>query len=628
MSLYNILTNHYDEIAELAAAVGIDWNAHCNDQFPFKTNAAQTKTIDKKHKGACGIIADIKVTKDGREYPFIYFKSFKEGGKEEKFSGYRYLSVTQTTPENAEKAAKAAQKRKTEQAEREAAQAAENADIQAQNAHYLSECKQATSCEYFKRKGLEEYTSRFFPGAYYNPTKSKDYPIQGTLVPYFSIETRECSGFEYITQKTKLKSAAFGHSFAFVEGSNPEFEKIAIVGEGVATTLSVHKSLEGEIDAYIAGGASNIKNVVKMLLSSGYERVYVLADNDHHGASLKACKFNIEAGSYSVHMPPMVGDDFSDVYMRGGASAVCEILDECIHGTEYSRYFTLTPRNGAVNIMLGEKGTGKTTAIKRILESNTNASILVISHRIALGSQIARDFDLDFYDDIKELQGKEALNNKCRIVVSPEALAYVNPTSKYDFVIIDESEQLLQLSTHSSTMNGMNRANTQVLRALCCNAVTVILADANAGTGTDELAQIINENSHKSIVTLTNTYKPRSARGDSFTLYGGDPELTKTTPTNAVFSAYERAVHDPVVFISDSKDKAEQAAKLAESQGKKGLLLTSKTMKDHSRELTRDPVSYVNRFDVVAYSPCFGTGFSVDEGHKFKKHTLFLPLQA
>lgn len=311
-----------------------------------------------------------------------------------------------------------------------------------------------------------------------------------------------------------------------------QVENIAYVSEGVADMLTIHKATGA--DCYASISAGQIKKLVNILVAS-YDKVIVCADNDPNGAGLDGAKFDIEQGTYAVCLPfsfKTKGQkiDFNDVYVEQGLDAVKFQLNNIVHFssrqnfTENSRYFTLKPVEGAINIMLGEKGTGKTTAIKQILESNPDAKICVISHRVALGSQIAREFDLDFYDDVKAHpeKGARALECKARIVLSPESLSYVDPSLRYDFVIIDESEQLLQHATHSSTMNGMNRRNTQVLRSLCCNAGTVILADANAGTGTNELAQIITENSHKPIVTLQNTYKPRSARGDSFTLYGGE----------------------------------------------------------------------------------------------------------
>lgn len=638
--LNKILLDRYSEIAELAASVGIDWSQHCDQPFPFKTNAAQTKTIDKKHRGACGIIADVKVSKSGREYPFIYFKSFKEGGKEEKFSGYKYLS-NNAQIKDAQTLEEARKKREAIKAQKEAEEAAKTLTAREKSVSEFLSMPICTESEYLNKKLLSQYSSLF--------RSSTDTHGKKVICHALYNENGDLVGYEKINDigRGKYSSSGSGgglrYSRHLINNDGTKTEGF-IISEGKADSLV--GSMLYELDAYSATSASMIKKTARHLMSKyGYSFCIVLADNDKTGE--KSARFSVPEGEI-IATKPKVLKDFSDVYIQyqGDIDAV---RNEVFEGkfyqssvrTENSRYFTLSPITDSINILLGEKGTGKTSLIMKLLDREEKArearaqerkergekpmqepriSILVITPRRVLTEKMGRELGCIYYEDVKEFNGAKGLSNLDRLAVSPEALKHVNAQNVYDYVIIDESEQTLPHLTHSSTFSGSNRQCYQVLRALCCNAKTVILADANAGECTNEFAQMIASHSDKAVNTLKNEYKPRAVRGDTFTIYKSK---------NAVFEL-ARTDSAPFVFMSDSKNTCEDFARVCEEENKKALLLTANTVKHHASGLTRDPVAYVNQYDTVIYSPCFGTGFSVDKSedgtsHKFTRaYAVFL----
>ena len=617
----SIIHRAYDEIAEIAASVGIDWSQHCNTQFPFETSSSETQALEKSHKGRCGILAYVnRCSRTNREFPFIVFRTQKSGGVSAKFNGYKYLSKqakqSQAEIEKARKTAEIARIAREElKAQKEAETIALNQSYREKIIAFSeSSFTQCTDSKYLARKNLSEFSHLFKMGKKYNPETGKTYGKTCIAAPLFN-ENIDHVGYEYIEDESGAKSSSKGSGgglrFAFVQ-SNDDSKDTAYVSEGIADMLTIHKVTNADCFASIS--ASQIKRLVKHLLEElHYSHVVVCADNDQNNVGLNAAKFDVESGFYSVCLPS-IHKDFSDVYVNQGAQAVKDQLERTVWArgaiTEHSQYFTQAPIVDAVNIMLGEKGTGKTTIIQKMLE-NLDLSVLVISPRRALSRQISQDYGLTNYEDVKELEDCKALGRKYRLVCSPESLQFIDATQHRDIVIFDESEQGMDHSTSSSTMRGLNRANTSRLMAICQNAGTVVLSDANAAGGTIEFANIITSQSNKPVVTIRNTYKPRLERGDTVTIYKKEQTVLELFYRDVVSGI-------PCVFIANSRATAEKAHAMIEAANKHSILISSKTTRQHA-DVLKNVDEAINDYHAVSYTPAFGTGFSIKEGHKFKK---------
>ncbi len=659
LTINDILSAQFAEIQDVAASVGIDWTQHCNESFPFKSPA---KALDKASKGKVFIHADIRVCKrTGYEFPYLTFVNQRASVGNVTFNGYDALQAllkgqAPDTQETKAKREKQRVQREKQQAETKAAQeaqdASETADARKLTLAHLDTCSVATSCFYFERKNLAEYIPLFFSGAYFHPAADRKYDTQGTIVPYFDVKTHEPCGFEHITNKVKLKTAKIGSSYAVFSGNDPQFDKIAIVGEGIATVLSVHKSLEGRFPAFAAGGSKHVQKVVRMLLNEGFEHVYVLADNDPHGGSLKDCTFDT-GGKHSVHMPETLGHDFSDVFLDGGADAVCELLTkeasavtvtEDITGTEdegetatviteHRRYSSLMPKVGAVSVLKSEKGTGKTTVTREFIRQSAGKTIVIVCRQLLAQQMTAELLDVGAVSYLDKLADHK---NAKVLVVSPEYIAnhlHADDLASYETCFIDEIESVFEHITHSTTMRDSSLLALQKILAIACSSTNIVVADADADAASQQLAAIVREENDKKSFTLTNTYKPRAERQDAFVIHKSKETL------EAEFLASAR--REKTIFISDTKRACEdmQAAliksdtlEIAMNKRRDVLLMTADTTDDHMKridaiELTQKDVDnglskldiYVRQHNVVLYSPCWGAGVSIAAGHGFSK---------
>jgi hypothetical protein len=121
-------------------------------------------------------------------------------------------------------------------------------------------------------------------------------------------------------------------------------------------------------------------------------------------------------------------------------------------------------------------GTGKTVCIKNIITSGTYKRILVVSPRKSYTYSQSGEL-VGFTSYLEKFYGD--LASEARIIVQVESLHRIgNGFQKYDLVILDEIESILN-QLHSIKTNGSNLiTNHQVLSAAVSTAGRVILADA------------------------------------------------------------------------------------------------------------------------------------------------------
>ena len=222
----------------------------------------------------------------------------------------------------------------------------------------------------------------------------------------------------------------------------------------MADAYTVHLATGATV--YIAISTSNIEKIVKHLVPNTKQAVIVAIDNDEAGHKAVE-KIVLEAGAF-IASAPIKQKDFNDVLVKEGLEAVQDQLAAnlvYVYTTEHNKYFTSQIQEGFVNLLIGEKGTGKTTSVKKFIDQlPAELSVLVVTHRRTLNQQIASDLGFDYYEDVKEILGKESLQDSNRLVCSPESLVNITSHRHYDLVFIDECEQVLAHCTKSDTMRG------------------------------------------------------------------------------------------------------------------------------------------------------------------------------
>lgn len=265
--------------------------------------------------------------------------------------------------------------------------------------------------------------------------------------------------------------------------------------------------------------------------------------------------------------------------------------------SENERYCSIDIVENRVNLLKAAKGCGKTTTFKRFINDHCQGkSILVVTHRRSLNKELASNLNLSYYEDLKQI-GIEALQACNRLAISPESLSFVSPEA-FDVVIVDEVEQVLRHITHSDTMRGNGlTAFSWLANFFIPQAKTVILSDADLGSGTSELLKAAKI---KDYVTITNEYLPRANSKDTIYVYECRDD---------VFSKYA-ADSRRTYGCSNERRYAEQFAALKDNS----LLVTSETSKDVDHLVVKIN-EVVHNYDAICASPSMATGVSINAGH-------------
>jgi len=122
-----------------------------------------------------------------------------------------------------------------------------------------------------------------------------------------------------------------------------------------------------------------------------------------------------------------------------------------------------------MNILYAFLGKGKTTAIKRLIKEMNYKTVLCLSPRQAFAQFLSADFEFNCY-----LDGNY---NSDKLVISVESLYKIDSNKKYELLVIDESESILNQFS-SPTMKGRYLEIYAVLINIIKNCKKVICADA------------------------------------------------------------------------------------------------------------------------------------------------------
>lgn len=109
---------------------------------------------------------------------------------------------------------------------------------------------------------------------------------------------------------------------------------------------------------------------------------------------------------------------------------------------------------------------------------NPKPNVLLVGHRQALIRQMAKRLNLHCYLDDEPTDNRNI--RQARYAVCLDSISKVDPSKKYDYIIIDESEQVLSHFL-SATMEDKRNLAIRLLRQLVGGAKHVIALDADLG---------------------------------------------------------------------------------------------------------------------------------------------------
>jgi hypothetical protein len=247
------------------------------------------------------------------------------------------------------------------------------------------------------------------------------------------------------------------------------------------------------------------------------------------------------------------------------------------------------------------KGTGKTRRLGPLLANSR--SVLLIGHRQALIRQSCTRLNLHCYLDN---DGKPNVEQYPRYGICLDSLGKIPPNSRFDVVVLDESEQVLAhfLSDTMDRGEGSRDRVFHKLRHLVRQAKTVIALDADLGWVTFRTLSRMGERKDKHL--WLNEAEP--AQGKSIQIFDSEPHLV---------AELKQAIDEGkrCFVASNSKTKMENLSAAVEEQfpRKKVILVTADTAqkKDEVRKFVADPAASAASYDVVFASPSIGTGVDI-----------------
>jgi len=432
--------------------------------------------------------------------------------------------------------------------------------------------------------------------------------------------------------------------------------------------FNLHKAKEAEI-IYIPEG-EKAATVLNLFLPSGHraigthghsgmsglpieaikylrnKKVFILPDNDSVGrkaaATLSSRLTGYKIENKIIELPSTkkgydiadflqdysINKFFSIIEKTGGSHTdnfINKYLPDVCTSTEKfnTRYVnqTLTPalimaRQEKFVIIKAPPGTGKTETFSELAEmaKALGMDTIALTHRIALGSQIADRLDVRFYlseeADILSENGKLPRGSiVCSIDSAPRIALPVRPY----ILLIDEIDQLLDHLLRSTTMRGNRReAAISSLKGLFENAEKVIVSSADIPGW---IIALFTELGHDCIV-FENEYK---VTNKTFTII--------ETPAN-LFTEINRALdasdNIAVGFSSINRLKKE-ARKLEKERPLINILQihSGNSQTEKIQNIIKEPQLLLN-YDAIFYSPSIFTGADFNNVPQFTKVFLFI----
>lgn len=333
-------------------------------------------------------------------------------------------------------------------------------------------------------------------------------------------------------------------------------------------------------------------------------------------------------------------DDF--VVARGQA-AFTKLYDSAIELEfwQASRLWTLThtptitlnqpfldelpyPESGLACIK-SAKGTGKTTALQKLIKTATQCDrkVLVITHRIQLGKAICQSLGIDWIEDV---QGAEIDRGYglCIDSLHPNSKARFDPNDWAGaIVILDEVEQVLWHALNSATCYHQRVRILETLKELA----EVIFSTGGLFVAQDADLSDVSIDYLKGLAQTqitpwlaVNQWKPTIA---------WDVSIYDTKNPAPIISRLETVLQTGAVFVclDSQKVRGKWSSKNLETYltlqfpGKRILRIDSESVSDpdHPAYCIADRINdVVGDYDVVLATPTIGTGVSIDIRGHFK----------
>jgi hypothetical protein len=295
-------------------------------------------------------------------------------------------------------------------------------------------------------------------------------------------------------------------------------------------------------------------------------------------------------------------------------------LDQCYLGE------IAIPANKQLIAIKSPKGTGKTFFFERITDPvirSGEKKVLVITHRVQLGTQIVERLGLPFVTQVKDIaQGSLFGMGLCIDSLHPKSQAHFNPDQwKGCWIILDEIQQLIWHLLSSSTCEKNRVIIIKTFQKLLLNVINyggkIFVADADLNdTAIDFVKGLIGQDVDSFIVE--NTFKFNEPWQLNLIKSKNPALLLKLLQQKLA------AGEKHLLCCSGQKAKSKYGSRNLESEFKKLypelriLRIDSETVADPAHSAFGCVVNLneiVKDYDLVICTPTIETGVSIEEKH-------------
>lgn len=264
-----------------------------------------------------------------------------------------------------------------------------------------------------------------------------------------------------------------------------------------------------------------------------------------------------------------------------------------------------------------DKGTGKTTAMKAILnELDLSACVLFVTPRKKLNYTLAHDLRLNYYEDVKNERDRAVRKELAkRMVITPQSLGAIIaefPDIKYQFIVLDESEAVASMLVSKVTKSKVK--TLKALKTVAANAGNTVLMDAALGVRSRKLMDILGGDAD--VGTLVNEYQRWSNINADILEGGRYADRVKIADAQQI-EVIQRG--EKIAISSGSAEYCELRFKVLSAlfPGLKIGLFTSGTSIEVARILANPALA--GEYDVLIFSPAVSIGVSFDIQNHFDR---------
>lgn len=323
--IQNILVEHASELAELAAACGIDWYQISDLSHGRHQNLP---TTEKKYKGKCTMWVDERTSAAGTSFIRITFHTRKHGGVTRTWHSHATSLKLPSLPKRSVN---------TDEAER---QRRKSLFVSYREAFFAA--PQAITFPYLERKGIASILNHMDIRVM---TDAKVLGKSGQVKPFICFALQSPGG-HYVGLQRIYMDGSKKLTAGFIDGQykgahafvgNPDESRTIYIAEGFATAASIYLAT-GSAVAF-AYSADNL-DLVTAHVKSRFEdkEIIIAADNDvsENGntglfKAWEAARHNRgKRGCLQIAVPPAPAQekvDFNDIHVKFGVEALREVLE-------------------------------------------------------------------------------------------------------------------------------------------------------------------------------------------------------------------------------------------------------------------------------------------------------------